>query len=173
MLDLNAHLEPNSGQGWVLHWASGINGADQVVGVGTLYGSPCAYKLTPAELTPAEHGPGIPGTTHDPGGWSRFQRILFAVIQGGGGLVLTPKGPRPVPPSGPLADAEWEQLGADERDVIVAILLLQAADGLSDESTRREQRQSAGVMLGRALERLRNRVEPGSVMDALRRRTRI
>ena len=142
MHDLNWHLHPDTSQGWVLQMATGINDVGHIVGLGTYYGAQHAFKLVPADQTPKFEG------------WATFQRILVGVIQDGGGVTWTPKGPRPVPPWGPLREEDWALLNRAQQDVIAALTLLQAASAFQDVASQREQRQVAGVALGRALERI-------------------
>ena len=50
LIDLNDLLDPISGAGWTLNYASGINDAGQIVGYGTLNGSRRGFLLTPIQV---------------------------------------------------------------------------------------------------------------------------
>lgn len=54
LIDLNDLLDPASGSGWMLNYASGINDAGQIVGYGTLNGVRRGFLLTPIPV-PTPH----------------------------------------------------------------------------------------------------------------------
>ena len=112
--DLNDLISPDSG--WHLEFASDINDAGQIVGTGTYQGRPTSFLLTPR-----------PAVLIPPTFWEML-RIIFGVIQDGGGLTTG----GPIPPSGPL----------DER-LTAALLLEQVAMAVGDQRVELEIRRQA------------------------------
>lgn len=89
-------------------------------------------------------------TTFDPDRLLLVARILFGVIEGGGGLVILPGGkPIPIDPGNPLRG-----LSPAQRDVLAGLVITQLAEEISDERDRRRVKDVGSKLIQQAGKRL-------------------
>jgi hypothetical protein len=62
-----------------------------------------------------------------------FAEILFGVIEGGGGVIVTPGGPRPIDPPRPN---RWERLSPSKRNLLMGMALTEIAAFIDDGEIR-------------------------------------
>ena len=102
-----ADLAPYFPSNYKAGYAWAINDAGVMIGHGYRAGGRNAGSV--AWMLPAEAYPGPKFPSHIP---DLIMRILFGVIQDGGGVGLRPSGPTPVGPLGPLSPAKSDMLAA-------------------------------------------------------------
>lgn len=125
-----------------LHVAS-MDGAGRIAGAASVGGHMVAVLLEPIAVLPRR--PNLPAA---------WVRILWGVVNDGGGVVLGPHGPEPVGPWGPLVLRDADPVA---RDAIVALALDDiAAHMLGDQQARHAVREMTASVLARAAERLRH-----------------
>jgi len=143
--DLNRLLD-QSGTGWRLLGASGINESGQIAGGGTWSGEPRGFLLTPSP-TP------LPNPQYKPGpGYSA--ELVASLVFGGAPLedVILRRGGA-VAPSGAWERA-WASLPAVKRDALIGLALDELAQRLEDADARKAIRRPILDVVRRQVERM-------------------